>query len=219
MSADQHPTGTDVPVQAASRIRELESELAVCKVELGNMKLQLDVMTTTDPVTGLPNLHGIVELIEDATHRRYRSGECFGVLAVRIKSLEDIYGRLGTPAFKEATRHVGALIAAGLRQVDRVGRLDNTTFVGVMPELDADGVSAVLDRIETTLTASPLTFGADEVIAIEPELSVVLSPKVGQAAPAAIIDAMFDAREKSGPGARVITTAAPTDAGFEVTIP
>ena len=59
-------------------------------------------------------------------------------------------------------RHLGALIAGGLRRVDRVGRLDDDTFVSVLSNLGGRSVDVVLGRIHDALTAAPVELGGVE---------------------------------------------------------
>ena len=212
------PTTREPSEAASARIRDLESELAVSKFEIGTLRLQLDVMSTLDPITGMPNLHGMVELIDGAVHRRERMGEAFGVMTVRFPVLTDIRDRFGTDAYHGALRHAGALITAGLRQIDRVGRLDETTFLAVLADLNAQGVPSVTDRLERMLLQVPLTFGESEVIRLLPELSVVLSRKDGAIESPTLLDLLYEAREQSEFGRPLVAVA--TDGGsMEITIP
>ncbi|MCP3934277.1 MAG: GGDEF domain-containing protein [Actinomycetia bacterium] len=123
------------------RIRDLESENA-------HLRLQLAIMSSTDPVTGLANRAGVVDSIEVALNRLPRMREPFAVVGVRfpqIAILDDEDLRV------DAVRDLGALLAAGLRNVDRVGRIDDTTFIAILANIPADHVSTVTGRTREML--------------------------------------------------------------------
>lgn len=125
------------------RIRDLETENA-------HLRLQLAIMSSTDPITGLANRAGVVDSIEVAINRLPRMGEPFAIVGVRFPQLNEL---LDDDLRVEAVRDLGALLAAGLRNVDRVGRIDDTTFVAVLANIPTDHVSTVTDRTRGTLGA------------------------------------------------------------------
>lgn len=188
---------------AVARIAELERLLDEQRLENGVLRLQLDVLSTTDIVTGLPNVTGIVQILENALARHSRSGESFGVMAVNVPALATIGERYGKDHVKDALRHSGAMVSAGLRQLDSVGRLDDTTFLVALPMLGREGVGAVIERIERMLESVPMTFG-DDSVHMEPAISLVLiapgeAPEIDQ-----VLSTLFDARERAVPGTPAI---------------
>jgi PleD family two-component response regulator len=72
-----------------------------------------------------------------------------------------------------ALQHVAALLQAGTRALDRVGRLDELTFVLISPLAQQSDHAVILNRLRGILTAAPVTL--EEVsYAVEPVFSVVL---------------------------------------------
>ncbi len=136
----------------------LRDELAALRGELRMMRLQLDLFSWVDPPTGLFNRNGLVDAIEMELERSSRHRERFGLLSLRLPTLADI-GRHHPDELEAALQHVAALLRAGLRDLDRVGRLDDTTFLAVMPLLRKGDHEVVLNRLTSILSAGPLQAG------------------------------------------------------------
>lgn len=158
--------------------------------EIGLLRLQLDALSTTELTTGLLNRAGLLEAIETALQRLDRLDEPFAVVGVRIPSLARI-AKAGPGPMKEALRHVGAMIAAGLRDLDRTGRIDDTTFVAVASLKVPDAYAAVLERLKTVLGGGPLTIG-DETVEPNPQFCVVLAEPSSRGEPTSILQLAED---------------------------
>ena len=155
--------------EALGRLAELESVVDGQRDEIGMLRLQLEMLSATDVVTGLPNFTGIMQTVEKEVARHQRTGEAFGLMSVEIPAL----GRVelhGQGALQDALRHCGAMISAGLRQSDTVGRIDELTFVAALPMMSKEGATTVVHRIDTNLQAMALTFG-DETVKIIPSFA------------------------------------------------
>jgi len=162
----------------AARIAELEAIVADQRAELGLLRLQLEMLSATDVITGLPNLTGIMQALEKQLARHRRSSEPFGIMLVEAAGIEAAE-RAGQAALHDALRHTGAMISAALRQSDTVGRIDERTFAAVLPDLDRDGAAVVMGRIEANLRSMP-PGTVDATTSVAPRLSVM------------VVDAGFD---------------------------
>lgn len=140
------------------------------------MRLQLDVLSSTDGQSGLPNLNGLQESISFAISRLERAGEAFGIVSVRIPRLEELARSGDRAAFTDAVRHAGGIIRATVREVDAVGRFDNASFMVVMPELEEGGLDMVFHRLRSTLTVVPLNDAAEA--ALIPIFAAVLCERI-----------------------------------------
>ena len=107
---------------AAARVAQLEERLAEAEADNGVMRLQLDMLTATDIVTGLPNSNGIAAQLQKAAARYSRSGEAFGLMHVGFPAFERIAEDRGRRALEEAMRHAGALVGAAVRHHTTVCR-------------------------------------------------------------------------------------------------
>ena len=172
------PTDREPELDAAQRrIAELEERVAEYRDEVGTLRLQLDVLSATDGQSGLPNLNGLQESISFAISRLERAGEAFGIVSVKITQLDEIARAGDRAAYTDAIRHAGGIIRATVRDVDAVGRLDNDSFMLVLPELEEGGLDMVFHRIRSTLTIVPLRTGEHE-IALDPVFAAVLCDRI-----------------------------------------
>ena len=101
--------------EVRAQIADLQSELEKAMFESGVLRLQLDMLSSTDTLTGMPNLNGIAQALEKAAARADRSGEPFGLMAIEIPVLEKL--RADDPdEHEDAVRHAGAMVTACLRR-------------------------------------------------------------------------------------------------------
>ncbi len=206
------------PEEAVDRIRDLQSELIDCRHELGDLKLQLDILSSTDALTGLPNVNGMVDLIEDLTARIRRNGEPFGIMMVHIPEIATLAREHDDDVYREGLRHAAGLVAAGLRQLDRVGRIDVGTFLVTMPQLRAQGVDAVVDRVSKTLHSVPMTFADGSSMRMRPEIGVVVSHQQTTKEVPVLLDALWDAQEQARFGAPSVVAAPDSTKPYEIHI-
>lgn len=181
----------DIVAKLTSRVAELEDEVA-------HLNLQLAILSSTDAITGLANRTGLADSIEMGLYRLQRMAEPFAVVAVRFPGLE----ALGADRL-DAVRDLGALIAASLRNVDRVGRLDDTTFAVVLANVPADHVETVTDRTGSLLGSLPASVGVDaELEATMVAVSVVETD--ASRSVVEILDRLEDMVDTGGPAVEIL---------------
>ena len=188
---------------AVARISELESRLDDAIVEVGVLRLQLDMLSSTDTLTGLPNENGIAQALEKAAARAERSGEPFGLMAIDLPTVKRAAEKSGPEVFEDAIRHGGALVAACLRRLDTVGRLEGGGFLAVLPMLSREGVEAVINRIERLLLRTPLDVNG-EPLRLMPAFTVVLSNPDGSSEPNRMLRELSAAQKRTRPGSPVV---------------
>jgi GGDEF domain-containing protein len=156
------------------RIAELEEELADARSEINQLRLQLHIFTSTDAITGLANRNGLLDSLQGAIDRQQRMTEPYCVVFLRFPQLAGLVEDHHEDDYEEALRHLGAIVAAGLRTVDRVGRLDEITFVAVLTNCPGEFISVVIDRSLASIRALPLSVGASEY-SLDPAVVALLS--------------------------------------------
>lgn len=135
--------------------------------EINKLRAECETFATVDPATGLANRAGVIDALERADRWLQRRGDVYGLLLVELPDL-------GTIGDADAVRHIGATIGAGVREVDEVGRLDDTTFSVVLFDPAPGTVKLVADRVREILRvalrrfrASPFRVAGVEVTARE----------------------------------------------------
>ena len=72
---------------ALARITDLEGRLEAANREIGVLRLQLELLATTDPMTGLVNERGVFERIEQVAAESAHTRSPFVVLSVDLPQL------------------------------------------------------------------------------------------------------------------------------------
>lgn len=154
------------------QLARLQAEIEEYRRRSGELRLALETLTTLDYITGARNRAGIVQSIEGAIQWSTRESTPFGVMGVKIDGLTEI-AETEPEAAEEAMAHTAALISAGLRAVDRVGRVDDALFLIVLAKLEEPGVTVVSRRIASILSAVPFQTERDRY-PLDPRISCVL---------------------------------------------
>lgn len=157
------------------RLQELQQQLEDYRRRYGELRLAFETLTTIDPISGVRNRLGILQSVEGALQWNEREGQPFGVAVVHIPGLLEIRANESRDLFEEAIAHVAAVLSAGLRDVDRVGRWSDEVFVIVLARLDADGVRPVWARLVSMLSAVPMQ-GENGTYELTPKMTALLVP-------------------------------------------
>lgn len=155
------------------RLRHLQEQLEEYRRRNGELRLALETLTTIDPTSGVRNRLGILQSMEGALQWNSREALAFGVVVVELPSLGELRRREDHALVEEAIAHVAAVISAGLRDVDRVGRWNEDVFVIVLAKLDGNGVRPVAARLASMLSAVPI-HGVEGIYDLAPKMTALL---------------------------------------------
>ena len=141
---------------------------------------RLNVLATTDSLTGLPNRSLFYDRLSQAIATARRLGGMQVVLMVMdLDHFKEINDTLGHPAGDEILRQVGARLAPLLRDSDTLARLGGDEFAVLLPEV-TDGLQAaqkVADNIEAAC-ARPFIY-AEQEIYLGVGIGIALYPQHG----------------------------------------
>lgn len=143
-------------VSAAVRVKALQDQLRQRNIEL-------DAMSRTDTLTGLPNRREMQDRMAAATSAARRHGQPSALLMVDIdffKKVNDTRGHDGGDIVLQA---VAARLGAACRAEDTAGRWGGEEFLVVAPMTDLAGGVKLGERIRNSIgdTAVPLGDGPD----------------------------------------------------------
>lgn len=137
---------------------ELKGRLQEAESSLAQLRMVMDVVGTVDLTTGVNNRNGVLEAVERARRWMNRRGDMFGVVVVRFSRMRMLDLTIAEDV--ELVRHLAAGIGAGFREVDDIGRLDDTSFAGILADIKPGSISVVVDRVSHHLLDSPETLEA-----------------------------------------------------------
>ncbi|HSM17762.1 MAG TPA: GGDEF domain-containing protein [Gemmatimonadales bacterium] len=137
-----------------------------------------EMLSTTDPLTGLANSRAIYAQIDRELRRAGRYQHPFSVCAIDLdnfKAVNDAHGHL---VGDEALKQVAQTLRTYTRSTDTIARLGGDEFVILFPETDAASAREVLQTVRTRLLEAmeqngwPVTFSIGGVTFESPAPSV-----------------------------------------------
>lgn len=154
-------------VQARTRAlrrqrRHLEQEVAARTRDLVAANARLDVLASTDPLTGLLNRRRFLELAQAEQARAQRYGRPVAVLLVDLdhfKRVNDTHGhRMGDAVLRTAAD----VLTASRRTSDLAARFGGEELVLLLPETDLKGAVGLAERLRLALAGAQTRLdGAD----------------------------------------------------------
>ncbi len=108
-----------------------------------------------DALTGLLNRRAMQEALEEQLQRSRRLGEPFSLLMIDIDHFKAINDAQGHAAGDRALQHLGTLLAAQMRDIDRVGRWGGEEFVVLLPGTALAQAQDAAERLRERVQALP----------------------------------------------------------------
>ena len=156
---------------------DLEVDLPVGKGEVGYLtevfngmvdrlregREQLEMLLTTDPLTGISNRRHLMETMKNEARRSHRSRKSFAILMVDVdhfKKFNDTHGHI---AGDEALKAVAEILQTGTREVDHVARFGGEEFLVVLSDTDIAGAAVAAERIRERLAKRSVAVGKRSV--------------------------------------------------------
>lgn len=123
----------------------------------------LHTLASTDELTGLVNRRALMAFAEDAVERAHRDEVALAVLMIDIDHFKRINDSHGHAVGDQVLRHASRVLAAGLREHDRLGRVGGEEFVAVLPGATLAQARQVADRMRNAIDAARLIGPSGEV--------------------------------------------------------
>lgn len=131
----------------------LERKVAERTEELEQANFRLELLSTTDPLTGLANRRQLTEALEREWHRARREGSPLAVAMIDIDHFKRYNDRYGHPAGDECLRRVASALSAQTRRNDLIVRYGGEEFAVVMPDTDSHGARRLAERAVAAIAA------------------------------------------------------------------
>lgn len=136
----------------ASRLLELEKEIARLRRSVTRLR-GFRAMAYRDPLTGMWNRRYFQERLKEEHSRCVRGGpgRAFSVLIVDINLFKDINDHHGHLVGDAVLKWMGDFLTAHLRTHDIACRTGGDEFMILLPEVAANGVARVVQRLRDEL--------------------------------------------------------------------
>lgn len=131
-------------------------KLMLAKNIIEKQNKELEILATTDKLTGIYNRKKIDEIIKNEIDRSIRYNHSFGCAIIDIdffKKINDTYGHL---VGDEVLVRISSLINENIRKSDYFGRWGGEEFLIIFPEINKDNMLTVLEKIRGIIEETPI---------------------------------------------------------------
>jgi diguanylate cyclase (GGDEF)-like protein len=132
-----------------------DHEIATLGVAFNRMADELKARARTDELTALPNFRAFGERIDAELERADRYPESFGVLILDLDHFKKYNDSFGHGAGNGALQRVAQTIRETVRAVDFAARYGGEEFCVIVPQVDADALAAIAERVRANIAALP----------------------------------------------------------------
>lgn len=108
----------------------------------------------SDPLTGLGNRRAFERAVDREEARCARFGHRAGIMVLDLDGLKAMNDTWGHDAGDDLLRRAGETIRATLRSADQAFRIGGDEYALLLPEVNADGLSGLQERLAEALAAA-----------------------------------------------------------------
>ena len=136
-------------------IVRLDTLIPQAAVALENVRIRqaMHTLAATDGLTGLWNHRKMHELLREEMRRSSRYHRALSVLMLDVDSFKTFNDTYGHPQGDQLLRNIAAILRAGVRTVDFVGRYGGEEFLVLLPETTKDDACRMAERIRSAVEA------------------------------------------------------------------
>jgi diguanylate cyclase (GGDEF)-like protein len=144
---------TDVFNHMVSRLREGRRELDRIHETLRKKNEELELLSTTDSLTGLSNHRSLMQRLNDEEARFAKDHRPFSVLVGDVDHFKQYNDAFGHPAGDDVLKAIADIMRASTRKVDCCARYGGEEFVIVLPDTPAGDALEVAEHIRARVAA------------------------------------------------------------------
>jgi diguanylate cyclase (GGDEF)-like protein len=144
---------TDVFNHMVSRLREGRRELDLIHETLRKKNEELELLSTTDSLTGLDNHRELMRRLDHEEARCKRERRSFSVLVGDVDHFKQYNDAFGHPAGDEVLKAISEIMREAARPVDCVARYGGEEFVVMMPDTAPADALELAEHIRARVAA------------------------------------------------------------------
>ncbi|HWA40692.1 MAG TPA: diguanylate cyclase, partial [Gemmatimonadales bacterium] len=198
----------EVPAHGGGEVSQLTGVFNDMVRRLREGRLELERLSVTDGLTGLPNRRHLDTEMEREVPRHERYKRTLAVLMLdvdRFKALNDTHGH---PAGDAVLRQLARVLEGNTRKGDTVARFGGEEFVILLPETPAAGALHLAEKIRTAVEGHAFTIDEQgTTVPVTVSIGLARFPEHGRSSEA-IIAAADQALYRSKQGGRNRVTTA-----------
>ncbi|MBI1892140.1 MAG: GGDEF domain-containing protein [Burkholderiales bacterium] len=121
--------------------------------KLLRMSVQLDQLSHSDPLTGLPNRRYMCERLEAENQRYLRHGRAFSILYADVDYFKRVNDHCGHQAGDAVLQAISEVLRSGVRQADEVCRWGGEEFLILLPETEEAQAIEVAEKLRLAVAS------------------------------------------------------------------
>jgi len=178
-------------VGAAARVKRLQDELR-------RRNDELESLSRTDALTGLPNRRHVQERLAAVASLAERHASSMAVVVIDVDHFKWVNDLHGHAAGDAVLRELGNRLAARVRGGEMVGRWGGEEFLAVLPMTEAPGASVLAERLRQIIADEPYQLPGGEVVEVTISLGCAASRDADPEALVRSADAALYEAKRSG---------------------
>lgn len=142
-----------------------ERELAKAHRELARRAAEVERLTFTDALTGLPNRRAFDQELEQEIERSARYGEPLSLLVVDLDHFKRVNDRFGHTVGDEVLKAVAATLRNVARNIDSIARWGGEEFTLLAPATGTESARLLAKRVRSSIRTTPMPEGVKPITA------------------------------------------------------
>ncbi len=140
------------------RTRDLENKNRM----LERIKEKLELLSRTDPLTGLLNRRAAIERMEQEKIRFERSRRPFSIVLMDIDNFKRFNDEFGHDCGDFILKEVAEFIRSNIRKQDALARWGGEEFLLILPETSGEGAIVLAEKLREALSRTSFVYGGAE---------------------------------------------------------
>jgi diguanylate cyclase (GGDEF)-like protein len=136
-----------------------EDQLGEQNLALRALSDRLAALSTTDPLTGIPNRRALDDHLEDELARARRYGTPLAVVMLDLDHFKRLNDRHGHAAGDAVLRQVASVLDAEKRRGDTIARFGGEEFVAILSHADEAAAQGWAERVKGRLASMAIEVG------------------------------------------------------------
>lgn len=173
--ADDYLTKPVSPAELKARV-SVGARIVRLEAELREARARLEVMVSTDELTGVANRRALIGRLQEELSQARRTGHDLSVAMIdidRFKRLNDTYGHAaGDLVLCEVVER----ILNAKREYDIVGRWGGEEFVAILPELSLEEAVPVAERLRAEVADMPFILADGTTLPVTFSVGLATAP-------------------------------------------
>ncbi|MGD8785017.1 MAG: diguanylate cyclase [Thioalkalispiraceae bacterium] len=122
------------------------------------LQSRLEILASTDALTGLPNRQAIMGKAKKEFSRAKRYDRPLSIVMIDVDHFKSINDQYGHAAGDQVLSNVGHILGDSLRDSDVLARIGGEEFVLLLPDTPEDNAESVAERMREQLARSTIKF-------------------------------------------------------------